>query len=211
MSTKTSEHIVIIEYWFRVLCQSSISITDIIKIIDEFASEYESLDLSISADKFSYHEENGMIYLEEDEEWTTGTAYGLIIATPGRKYHWKIKFVKKKQDYFRTNIGVINTTNAPYVSKHGSWWNAKGAYSYYDFNGDVYSGDFPAKRYGETYKCGDTIDIWLDLRDDKNTIAWDKNGRKSDKEVKVAPNTDYRFVMTTTPGEIQLILLEVSY
>ena len=89
-------------------------------------------------------------------------------------------------------------------------------YSYYSYNGYIYSGDFERsgralEQYGEPYESGDTIDIWLDLRKDKNTIAWDKNGTKVDKKINVTPNTEYRLAISTEYGEIELILFEILY
>ena len=191
-------------------CKASYSIIDIIKIITKFGNEYESFDLSISAEGFSYDENKGIFCLSKVNWDGLGKpGYGSLIATRGRKYHWKLKLSKSEKIYF--NLGVIKAEDAaPTIN---NFWYRKCAYSYYEYNGNIYSGDFgrSGRKYGDPYGVGDIIDIWLDLRDDNHTIAWDKNGIKSDKKIEVALDTEYRLAVCTNPGEIELMFFEIIY
>lgn len=212
------ENSLIIEYWFRTLCNLSLSIVNIISIIAEYAKEYETIDLSISYKGFSYNEDTCIIsmeYLKEDEdELEAQTGFGTVVATAGRKYHWTLKLIGDGPGW-QYNIGVLDEETAIDIEKsrfREGFWFTKAGYSYYGGTGKVYNGDIERNcvEYGETYKGGDVIDLWLDLKDTNNAVYWGKNGKQYDKKVNVKSNTDYRFAFCVMPGELELLLFETE-
>ena len=219
-----NEREMIIEYWFRILCASSFSIGDIMKIIMAFGDEYETLDPTVSHKDFIIDDEKNIFIMKDHEVGGTRTGYGTIVANPGRIYHWKLrinKMVSEHTSYQRVNIGVIEASLATRKTQSTFWFTSNG-YSYYNHSGDVYSGSFSkdggsggysrerSKRYGDKYGENDVIDMWLDLKDNM-TISWEKNGKKYDKIIKVKSDIEYKFALGTFPAEIELLLFEIIH
>ena len=55
---RNQDDALIIEHWFRTLCTLSFLIVNIMHIIQDFAKECETVDLSTSYKGFTYDEEN---------------------------------------------------------------------------------------------------------------------------------------------------------
>ena len=110
-----------------------------------------------------------------------------MIATPNRKYHWQLKIIECSDT--QLGIGVIQADKAE-SSLGEPWWNEKYGYVYFARHGSIVNGI--SRPYGDTYDEGDIIDVWLDLKEDKNELSFAKNGKKFGKAANVEKATDYR-------------------
>ena len=204
---------IIVEYWFRVLIGSDISIDDILKIALRFAKEYE---------KFSYHpllseealmiEDDGRIVRKTTFNFQECNTFGTVTAKQSHLYHWKIK-VMEMQDNF-LNIGVVEANKCEQcLSTNNAWYFESFGYSYYAGDGKIYHKKKLRScwSYGDKYGVDDIIDIWLDLRDNKNQLSFAKNEKKFGKAADVKDSTDYKLAisMYARQKKIELMLFEM--
>ena len=195
------ERQMIIEYWFRVLIGTDITIGDIAKIMVEFANEIEAFVESFCHENVII-EDNGQLIYKKEGYNNECNAFGKIIATPNRMYHWKLKVIECKDD--QLNIGVIQEDKAKaFLAAY--WWFEVFGFSYFAGNGKLYNE--MAKQYGDTYEEGDIIDVWLDLKENKNEISFAKNNKKFGKAANVRESTDYRLAVGMWAGSKKIEIL----
>ena len=81
MSTTAERQIIVLEYWFRILIGSDISIENIFKIALEFAKDYEKFTFitSLSHDSLKI-EDDGRILSKTSHNIQECSTFGKIIA-----------------------------------------------------------------------------------------------------------------------------------
>ena len=109
------------------------------------------------------------------------------------------------------NLGIVSIDYSKQNYFQTSWWNKPNSYSYLSNNGWLYSGN-PSRKYGEIYGTDDIIDIWLDLRDNKNGISFAKNGKNLGKAADINKDIEYRLAigMYGDSKTIEVLSLEVT-
>ena len=136
----------------------------------------------------------------------------MIICVPSRKYHWKLKIVKSSHSFPHINIGIIEADEAM-TSKSEYWWLRAYGYSYFT-DGDIYH-VFEYSHYGPRYGSeGDIIDVYLDLTQNNNYIAFGKNDEKFGKAFNVESDTNYKLAVGLNPERdtiVRLLSLDVGY
>ena len=205
MSTTAQRQFIVLEYWFRILVGSDISIEDIFKIILEFAKEYEKFTFipSLSHDSLKL-EDDGRILSKTSYNHHECSTFGSIITKPGNSYHWKIKVIKMGDDHL--NIGIIEADKCELSLETGNkWFSTSYGYSYWAGNGKVYHSS--SKNYGDAFGAGDVIDIWLDLRDNKNALSFAKNDKCYGLAATVQESTDYKLAVTMRRQQKKIELL----
>ena len=87
----------IVEYWFRILCgDADVSIKDIAKIVDEFATEIEKFDPLWTHESLKLNDEGTIVSLFNTKSLAKCT-FGTILAIPGGNYHWRFKILMQLQ------------------------------------------------------------------------------------------------------------------
>lgn len=189
----------IVEYWIRILYRKSLSLTDIISIIQQFGNEYEELDFfGNDHQNFSYDPDTCILSRRNLQTRKAAYMCGSFTAISGRKYHWKLKFAFHNGNTGSNwyNIGIMNKYNtSPIILK---CFEQK--YFYDKDNMD-----------NERYESHHITDVWLDLRGDKYTIEWHKNGQQIDEISSVPPNTEYKLAICCSAEKIKLLLFEIFY
>ena len=91
------------------------------------------------------------------------------------------------------NIGVASKTMIDKDEFNEHFWKfGCNGYSYYGTDGNFwYEGT--SNKFGDTYEEGDVIEIWLDLRNDKNDSSFAKNDMKYGIAAVVTENIDYKY------------------
>ena len=197
----------IIECWFRKLIELELSIEDIAKIIIEFADEYEQFDPEKTSKDLKLENDNLDVYLPTIASLLTARSFGLLDATPGRKYHWKIKIL----DEMSGNIGIIEADKYISFSKGtDGWWYYPYGYAYYSGK-DLYN-DYENTTYivyGEEYDVDDIIDVWLDLKDNYD-LSFGKNEKKFGKAFDLKKDTTYKLAIGLYSGGVRLMSFEIN-
>ena len=198
----------ILEYWFRVLIGSDISIDDISKITVAFANEFEMFDESLSHKSLKIEIEGQIIYKDE-HEWSSANGFGNFIASKGRIYHWTIKVIEALDQHL--NIGIIEADAWKETLKKQNWWNSSYGYSYYGADGELWHDAQQGKVYGESYTAGDIIHIWVDLQDEKPNLSFSKNDKKYD-EIKINRCKDYKLAigMYGESKKLEILSFEIN-
>ena len=202
----SKEQELIIEYWVRTVLNLTIAINDIIKIMIEFADEFETFDPLLIHEKITTNSD--YMSISHHPEHSQLSAFGKVIACPRRKYHWKLVIIDR---YTSANIGVIESDKCKeWISKF--WWNNPFGFSYYH-TGSVFSGTDEGMKsdieFGEEFKKGDIIHIYLDLKDNYD-IGWGRNAKQFQKAFNVNKDTDYRLAVSLNSGTVDLISLEIE-
>ena len=208
MSTKEERELVF-EHWFRILIGPSFSISDITRIINDFADQYEIFDQTLTSFKIKIDHE-GRICYNEGNSWDMKNTFGIITAKPGNMYHWKLKIIQMGDTFL--NIGVIAAGEAV-NHKNETWWNTEHGFSYFARSGGIYTASaFKRAKYGDAYGKDDIIHIWLDLRENKNELSFGKNDEKFGKAANVKESTNYRLAigMFLATKKIEILSFEIS-
>ena len=165
---------------------------DISSVIIAFAKEYEKFDSTLSHHAFLLYNELKSLTLTDPQK-SGLSAFGKVIAVPGRKYHWKLKILTSAD---RMSIGVvedklIDTANA---NNNDSLWLHQNGYSY---RTDGYKyGKSHIGKYSNGYgNEGDIIDVYLDLRFDDVYLSFGKNGIKYGNAYGKSIGTSRKFMM----------------
>ena len=205
MSTN-EERELILEYWFRVLIGTDISIANISQITLEFADEYESFDPDLCQDLAKIANEGKLIY-KTIKKSVGCNAFGNIITTPDRIYHWKLKIIKCEDD--QLNIGIIEADKAKHYLE-ANWWFSDCGYSYWAGDGHMYHKY--GVPYGEKYGKDDIIDVWLNLKENKYELSFAKNDKKYGKAATVEKLKEYRLAIGMYSGvkRIELLSFEIT-
>ena len=209
----------IIQYWMRKSLSNSLSVDDITKIMVKFGDEYEEFDSLVSSK--TIHIINDALtvrFLNNAEaEDDTLSAFGIMNATPGRKYLWKMKIGENSNG----NIGIIEADKCQSVKDKDSanahdangvaakyWWGRSYGYSYYMSNGETFhDGDY--NLYGPAINKHDIIQICLDLKEE-NALSYILNKEDLGKAYNVKDNTIYKLAIGLLyEGEVDLISFEV--
>ena len=193
--SSSQERVLIIGYWFRIFIARDFSIVDIAKIIKQFADECEQFDEDLSHEVIKYENSNEIMWVESVKSYEKASAFGTMVATPGRRYHWKIHCLKMDRRT-RLHFGIIKADKCDGMTEE-YWWCKKFAYSYYRA-GTIYSGSIRRiyKDYGSKFEEGDIIDIWLDLKEN-NDLSFGRNDKHFGKAFDVASDTEYRLAVGT--------------
>lgn len=177
---QSKSHAIVLENWFRVLLGTSFSIKDILKLIVEFAKNYEAFTFDPALSKKSLKIENeGRIVCKTELDHSNCNTFGTVVAEPGSLYHWKVKIVSMSENISgkTLNLGVIEANECEECLKEDILWHLqKYGYSYWSGNGKLYND--VVTEYGDPYGQNDVIDIWVDLRDTKRELVFAKNDKK---------------------------------
>ena len=209
----------LIDYWFRILLCVTFSIDDISKIISQFAEEHEEFDASLTHPRINIADDNQTISIkisqtDSGQRFYRFSAFGAIVAVPGRKYHWKLQTKKKYLKFGNILIGVIEAEQCK-DTQLGSWWGEKFGYVYGP-RGILYNGSSKIFGYGngKKYATGDCFDIWLDLKDG-NSLSFGKNDGNFGKAFDMRPDTNYRLGVGMRgynfECELSIVSFEVDY
>ena len=208
----------VIHYWFRTLIDDpDISIQDIAKVILQFGDLYEGFiawspdskltkGLEISDDSLSF----------KYKGFQNLCVCGQMDATNGCHFHWRNIKILEISDAQHVNIGILDIrfdsthSDCFWESEHGwSWYSGKWALWHNDTHYAVKDDD-----YDDPYTVGDTVDIWLDIKND-NSLAFGKNGKKYNKAFDIDPNETYRLAIASSGYSsdaiascVELLLLE---
>eukprot|EP01084_Bolivina_argentea_P311293 538830_1 len=195
--------LVVIGNWYRKAVTSYLYIehNDIKKIITEYFGGFDSFHpllchkrsvLSNTCQKIS---NNGSLLAL--------SAFGVVSAVSGKIYHWRFHLSKDCTNF--TNIGVIEANKCDNKCDNTCWWHESFGYSYFSQTGEIWNNNlkYGSKSYGERYGRNDIIDVWLDLKD-KYELLFGKNGKCFDKAFDMKRNTQYRFAVCFSVGEITL-------
>ena len=202
--SSSAQRKIIVEYWFRVLIGLDILVDDILKIALKFAKEYETF--SNSSLRF---EDDGRILCKTAYNGEECSTFGAVIAKPGHLYHWRIKVMEKKKDN-HLNIGIIEANKFEYcLEVDDPWYITPYGYSYFAGDGFIYNETesncyWP---YGDAYGEDDIIDIWLDLRDNKNELSFEKNNKKYGKAADVDSFKNYKLAIAMYGDEKKIGLM----
>ena len=201
MSSSSHQRRLIIEYWFRVILYNDISIANISKIALDFGAEYETFDRALSYKGILI--ENGTLAFKEGKGWGDWSVFGIIVATAGNMYHWKIKLsapLERENAYISLNIGIIEADKCEQYQKL-SWWTEVGI-SYFSSCGSIFLYDEVTKEckyheYGKGFEEEDEIimDIWLDIKD-KYELSFAKNDENYGKATDVKKSMEYRLAVS---------------
>ena len=198
MATKEQSQM-IIEYWMRILTQNSFSIDDIAQLMMEFGAEYDEFDPSTSNKDMKYKDNNLTVQLPS---YTTGSgksAYGLIDATPGRIYYWKLKLIEECR---YVNIGIIKSDK---LDPNQGFWRSGPRY--------YQRGDIDAThKYGPTLTKNDVVEMCLDLKD-KGELSFIVNGKDLGKiPYDIEATSTYKLAIGYyTQGKISLQSFKIIY
>ena len=201
----------VIEYWFRILLSPSFSVEDISKMIIKFADEFEQFDASTAHPDIVMDDKCQTISAPLTEERRRLSAFGCILAVPGRKYHWTIEI--KKASNKLINIGIVEESQCKDLyDKY--WWGIKSAYTYYGHSGSIFSGSLTdqwgSKEYGQEFGKGDVIHIWLDLKEN-NDLSFGKNENEYGKAFDMDLGKNYRLGVSMRDGEISIVSFDIEY
>ena len=131
MSSTEQERQIVVAYWFRKLISADISIQDILSIVLKFSEVYEEFDKSLSHKSIKI-EDDGMSFSKKD--YGDHTAFGIVVARTGKKYHWKLKVIECEDDI---NIGIVDKDKCK-ENDTGGWWQTNYGYSYWSYDGFLY-------------------------------------------------------------------------
>lgn len=200
----------VFEHWFRISVGSEISIHNIANIAAKFA-EAELFEAALCHEKIQIKKEGQVIY-REGLYLAACNAYGSFTATPGGKYHWKLKVIQCND--VQINIGIMEDNKAPNLIKD-AWWTKLNGYSYFSGSGEIFSGSIEYSKcvpFGDKYGTGDIIDIWLDLRN-KGELSFAKNDAKMGKILDFL-NKDISYklaiAMHAYTKEIEILSFEIT-
>ena len=188
-------------YWLRVLIKSSLSFRDIINIITEFADEYDAFDAIKSS---SNVEDDGNILIKKGGKGYGG--FGTVEASPGRIYHWRLKFIENEDA--ELNVGICEFEG----SERMDWWNTPKGWSYFARDGQLYHPGTILRKYGDKYGKDDIIDVWLDLKH-KNELSFAKNDKKYGKADTVKEKQSYKLAvgMYGKYKKVELLSFDIQY
>ena len=194
----------IVEYWFRVIIGSDISIENIVGIALKFAKDYEQFHADLSHTQLKIENE-GRVVVNETYSYSQHNAFGIMTAKPGNVYHWKIKIVESTSN--NINIGIIEADKyAEYLQDKTSWWSQSDGYSYWATNGRFYHESSTGKPYGENYRVNDIVHVYLDLSDGVNELSFGKNEKRFGKAANVKDSTNHKLGIAMS-GEMKLELI----
>ena len=162
-------------------------------MIIQFAKENEKFDGTLSHFLFLLQDNWSSLCLS-DRQNSGISAFGKVIAVPGRKYHWKLKIMTNTD---KLSIGVVENKLILGEQSDGShnenYWLHKNGYLYRS-DGNKYGKSNGAK-YSNAYgRKGDIIDVYLDLRDGVH-LSFGKNGIKYGKAYGKKSGTSRLFMM----------------
>lgn len=182
----------IIENWFRKLCNSDISIQDIAKVIIEFGNQFEGFIEWTDSKHVEISEDLSTVIQNDAGEDIDCTFHGMAIAVPGATYHWQLKILEADRSM---NIGIVVSDFYDESTEGYSFWETLSGYSWYSGDGYIWHENqhiLPGNplQYGE----GDIIDIWLDLKD-YNKLSFGKNAEKDGVSCQVMQDKSYRLVV----------------
>ena len=212
MSTSVEREL-IIEYWYRILINLSLEIKDICSIINEFGDEYEIFDPSLIHQKLDISDEGMTVSKAVDPNSRPKcSAFGSIIANPGRKYHWKFQVLKATpaQNMLFVNIGVIEDGEAVQGALDHYWWTESYGYSFFS-SGSVWNNhkSFTPDGYTDKMEFEDEIHVWLDLKTDGDYhIKFGRNEEVFGKAFDMKQNTNYRMAVSICEGKVKLLSFE---
>ena len=206
MSTK-QERLLVIEYWFRVLIDDCITIDDISNIINDFGNIQDKFDPELSSDLVTIENDGTAITLGEESGWNIHNAFGTEVAKPGKMYHWKFKLLELGEKYL--NIGIIEADKCNKDTT--DWWNHIFGFAYYIGSGNFWNGN-GGMPYGEECEKNDIIDIWLDLRDNKNELSFQRNDTKFGKAADLKDATDYKLVIGAfrSKKKVEILMFDIT-
>ena len=204
-----SEKRLITEYWTRKLLSSLISIDDMVKIIINFAEEFELFDRDLTHPELKVDTEYKTVSPSGQAEDLN--AFGSSVAVKGRKYHWRLKIEKDSlgRDPM-LNIGIVEADKAVVNGDGDGWWVEKYGYSYFQ-TGSIVSGNLDgySAEYGKEQEAGDIIEIWLDLKDNAN-LSFGINGESYGEAFVVNEAKKYRFALNVDNGEVTILAFNVD-
>ena len=157
-------------------------------------------EINISNDK--------TIISHDDSDWNT--AFGITICEKGNKYEWKLKLIKRKGDLggntWKTIFGVIQESHCKTIlsaKQHTfsrNFTSSGGGYGFIGYQSRIQS-PRQHKMYGEKFDTeGGTINIILDLRENKNTVSYIINGKNYEKACDVKKDCKYRLAVSVCAG-----------
>ena len=205
MSTDDERQLVV-EYWFRILIGASISVSDISNIINEFGKVYDKFDPKLSSDSVTFENNDSIICTNKEESWNVDNAFGTEVAKPGKMYHWKLKLLELGEKYL--NVGIIEADKCK--KDTSDWWNYAYGFSYYTQDGNFYNKNYIT--YGEECENNDIIDIWLDLRENKNELSFARNDKQFGKAANTKDGTDYKLVIGAFAlmKKVEILMFEIK-
>ena len=193
----------ILEYWFRVVMGSDVSIKDISKIVLRFADPYEAFDKSTNWGIKVEKSGTLLSKLELTLNWLN--VYGTVIAKEAALYHWQLKVIDFDEPS-GLNIGIA-TAN----TRHYQGW-APSSYLYCNEDGKLWH-ESRRNDYGDSFGKGDIIHVWLNLKDNLNEIYFGKNDKRYKKAGNVECSAGYKLQVAIwgIPNAIELVSYTTSY
>lgn len=140
-----------------------------------------------------------------------GSAFGSNVAIKGKIYHWRLRIGDSNTRFWLMNIGIIEADKAKEnLEEMNTWWYTNYGYSYFN-GGRILHGEIGkfSKKYN-TYKSGDIIDVWLDLKD-KNTLSYARNDEYYGVAFMIPDDKEYRLALSLNTGEITIDEFQVFY
>ena len=210
-STSAEHRNLIIDHWFRLLFDSKMSIQDIAKLIVEFGDQCEGFIACTNRNKIEISEDLLTVSFDgKDDTLRYICVCGKVDAFKGAEYHWKIK-LSAKGDYI--NVGVVEhefcekILNDLYINKH--FWATKLGWSWYSGDGHIWHNNHE-KIYQQGYDVTDTVDIWLDLKNNSQ-LSFGINGEKFVKAYDMNEHKSYRMAIgvyrtAQTKNKFELII-----
>ena len=173
-----------------------VSIENIAAIALKFADEFDGFEPSL-CHKLLQIENDGTLLSKIQDEGKGCNAFGLVTATPGRKYHWRFKVIDAGDK--QLNIGIIEAKKSTIKHLDSYYWGYQYGYSYHANTGELWhNGCGITTSQVNKYGSGDIIDMWLDLTQNKNEIMFQKNQPKTYLWVNntiVFASTDYKLAI----------------
>ena len=221
------------KYWFRKcinIDNKEELIRNLSTIISDFAIDVEKFDESLANGTYKILE-NGLILQSDDllanqkkrfdAYFVNEVYFGVNIASPQHKYHWRIRYDNSMMAYSQMiHVGVIeadklHTNYSKLIQCKGIsyLWYGGGSYEYQD-KMPRFEGDFGF------IEPGCYLDIWLDLMSENYNIKFGYNGVQYDWPTpsmgEVKKNTEYRLIVTTPNrtgaiAKFRIIRFHVTY
>ena len=203
MATVTdTECALIIEYWFRLLLNVFFSIQDIAQIIFAFGRIYEQFDKSLIHKNIVCNDDYRRLGVTKFE-FPSKSAFGKVVASAGRLYHWKIRILSGTQS---VNIGLLELSKCKHNATN--WWCFENGYSFYTA-GELYNYGQPTRKYGNEIQDDGVVDVWLDLKE-KNNLSFGQNGASFGKAFDINPDIQYKLAVSIYLAEIELVSFEMK-
>ena len=172
---------------------------------------FEELNISLTENEVDLENDNTMLSKKANSDFSS--VFGKIRAVSGEIHHWIIKIMSDGVEW-KGELGIIEADKVENIDKLNKWWYTKSYYFCYDLKGTASKGvcSTPyAMMYDFDFDFGDTLHIWLDLKN-TNNVSWGKNEIRFGKCLyKLKNKTDYKLAVRLYHGKLQMVIKYQSF